>query len=82
MLHACFQLLKDCVEQENLISGDIDWTYTSDQQKAKETIIELYDWWKERIKQENEYYYLEYEHYDEDNEQLHNLIEIRKYLWT
>ncbi len=25
MLHACFQLLKDCVEKEDLLSGHIDW---------------------------------------------------------
>ena len=25
MLHASFQLLKDCVEKENLLSGHTDW---------------------------------------------------------
>ena len=46
MLHACFQILKDCVEQEGVLTH-------CDYSMHKESIDEvksLYDWWIERIK--------------------------------
>jgi len=26
ILHACFQILSNCIEKENLFNGHIDWT--------------------------------------------------------
>ncbi len=45
MLHACFQLLKDCIERENLLDGDIDWSADERHRLAKKEIEELYHWW-------------------------------------
>lgn len=84
MLHACFQLLTDCVEKENLFESR-DWTYDSDNMNAKTEIEELYNWWKYRSKKEmnreidpiwtdNQYEF--------DNGMLIRLIKVRQYLWT
>jgi len=43
MLHACFQLLKDCVEKENLLSGHTDWKADERHREAKKEIKELFD---------------------------------------
>jgi hypothetical protein len=45
MLHACFQLLKDCVENENLLTGHTDWSAGEKHRLAKVEIQELYSWW-------------------------------------
>lgn len=45
MLHACFQLLKDCVEKENLLDGHTDWDTDEKHSLAKKEIEELYNWW-------------------------------------
>lgn len=45
MLHACFQLLKDCIERENLLDGDTDWSADERHRLAKKEIEELYHWW-------------------------------------
>jgi len=84
MLHACFQLLTDCVENEKLFTGDIDWTDNKEQINAKKEIEELYNWWNERKKQEeNEKFNdLDKMQYEKDNEMLIRLIKIRQYLWT
>ncbi len=83
MLHACFQLLSDCVEKENLLNGHIDWGHDSKQKAAKTKIQELYDWWQQR-KNSNPGTTddLEPSTYNEDTEMLTELIKVRQYLWT
>lgn len=79
LLHACFQLLTDAIEKENLFTGDLDWDFNESSQKAKLELQELYHWWKERRTLTNE---LEKERYEKDTEMLTRLIKIRGYLWT
>ena len=40
MLHACFQLLTDCVEKEKLLNGHTDWNYNEDFKAVKKEIEE------------------------------------------
>lgn len=81
LLHACFQLLKDCVEKENLLGGHTDWDVDERFRNAKKEISELYQWWLERMNN-NEVEPNTYEMYLNDNAMLHRLIEIRWALWT
>ncbi len=84
MLHACFQLLEDCVEQENLLDGFTDWDQTEEFQEAYKDLKELYEWWqirKQLITMEK-YDELEEENYDEDTRRLQQLIRWRHMLWT
>ena len=82
ILHACFQLLKDCVEKEDLLSGHIDWNATEKHRKAKAELEALYSWWLERLKAEKEDTFSFEDHYKEDDQMLHRLIDIRWALWT
>jgi hypothetical protein len=78
MLHACFQLLKDCVEKENLLSGHTDWDADDMHRTAKKEIQELYNWWlsyKESNIPDNESFKTE-------TKMLVRLIQIRWALWT
>lgn len=73
MLHACFQILKDCVEKEQV---DTHWDYDT----HKETVDEirfLYKWWNERVKQ-----LTTIEQSKEDDAMLIRLMKIRNFLWT
>ena len=79
ILHACFQLLSDCIEKENLLNGHIDWSAKEDSQKAKNEIELLHHWWIHRKTKTEE---LGEKQYEEDNQMLKKLIDIRKYLWT
>ena len=79
ILHACFQLLKDFVEQEKEMIEIIDWEQDEETKKAKSEIDFLYNWWLQRASKEND---LNEERYLEDNQMLKRLIEIRKSLWT
>lgn len=79
ILHACFQLLNDCVENENLFDGHINWTIDDEQLTAKFELEKLYNWWQSR-KDRNDC--LDKEQYEEDNKMLIKLIMFRKYLWT
>ena len=79
ILHACFQLLTDCVEKEKLLNGHVDWNRTPEDQEIKAEIETLYNWWKERKKEDDD---CESRQYEEDNEMLIRLIKIRKHLWT
>jgi len=85
MLHACFQLLVDCIENEQLLNGHIDWTNDKLHLKAKKEIQELYAWWKERTKKELDDeidpIWTEQQH-EQDTEMLIRLIKIRGFLWT
>lgn len=84
MLHACFQLLTDCVEKENLFESR-DWTYDSEHMNAKTEIEELYNWWKYRsqkeINREIDPIWTDNQ-YEFDNGMLIRLIKVRQYLWT
>lgn len=84
MLHACFQLLEDCVEQEKLLDGFTDWDQSEEFQEAYKDLKELYEWWqirKQLITMEK-YDELEEENYDEDTRRLQQLIRWRHMLWT
>lgn len=84
ILHACFQLLTDCIEKEKLL--DIwEWEQNEASLSAKEQIMELYDWWKKRTNEELEgklNYLLTEGQYEKDNEMLIKLIQVRAYLWS
>lgn len=73
MLHACFQLLKDCVEKENV---DTHCNYEAHKDFVDEVRF-LYKWWEERSKKESSS-----EQYQEDDEMLLRLMKIRTQLWT
>jgi hypothetical protein len=84
MLHACFQLLVNCIEEENLLVGHIDWNENDAVRKAKIVIEELYFWWKQRIEIDSNGRIkdLDSTQYEEDDLMLIKLISVRKYLWT
>ena len=84
MLHACFQLLTDCIEEERLLTGHLDWTHDDEYIQAKIEIEELYAWWTERKKLDSEEKIndLDETQYFLDNEMLIRLIKVRQYLWT
>jgi len=67
MLHACFQILTDCVEKENV---DTHCSYETHKDFVDEVRF-LYQWWLDRK-----------EISDIDDEMLLRLIKIRKQLWT
>ena len=81
LLHACFQLLKDCVEKENLFTGHTDWNADEKHRKVKVELEALYSWWLNRLKIEDQCG-LEEQQYEEDDRMLHKLIEVRWALWT
>jgi hypothetical protein len=71
MLHACFQLLEDYIEEEK---GDIQCCYETHKDFVDE-LRSLYAWWQIRKK----------DIYSEDNsddEMLLRLMKIRSFLWT
>ena len=79
ILHACFQILCDCIEKENLFTSHVDWMYDDEHKNAKIEIENLYNWRNKR-KFDNDN--LENIQYEEDNQMLKKLIEFRQYLWT
>ena len=79
ILHACFQILCDCIEKENLFKSHVDWMYDNEHKNAKIEIENLYNWRNKR-KFDNDN--LENIQYEEDNQMLKKLIEFRQYLWT
>ena len=79
ILHACFQLLKDFVEQEREMIEIIDWESDEETKNAKLEIDFLYNWWMKRVDKEDD---LDEKQYEEDNQMLLKLIKARKYLWT
>lgn len=109
MLHACFALLVDFVENERAFDCHVEWEFNEESQKAKNEILELYNWWKKRIEKseygDDDYYDENSDNfamknrvwadpnkkdfevnidgaYEKENEMLHRLINVRKYLWT
>ena len=81
MLHACFQLLKDCVEKENLLNSHIDWSADKKHAEARNEIELLYKWWLQRLLKE-EQCGVSKEEYSYDDEMLHRLIKVRWALWA
>lgn len=73
MLHACFQILEDCIEKEHV---DTHCNYEANKDMVDE-IRFLSKWWKERI---NRGRHIETE--DEDDAMLLRLMEIRRCLWV
>lgn len=83
MLHACFQLLKDCVEKENLFIDNIDWDADERHRKTKMELEALYNWWLERLKAESSDSLMDDDaQYKEDDLMFHRLITVRRALWT
>ena len=84
MLHACFQLLTDCIEGENLFTCHVDWTHDDLHINAKKELEELYRWWTERkaFDEEGHIADLDKDQYKEDSEMLVRLISVRQFLWT
>ncbi len=86
LLHACFQCLTDCVEQENLLDGHISWSHDEQRQAVHRELTALYEWWKIRVialKAEGGFLDAIYSgEYEKDNEMLIRLIKVRGYLWT
>ncbi len=85
ILHACFELLVDCIENEKLLSKKLfDWEHSSKDIKEKIELKFLCKWWKNRIKKESKSVIIssEEKQYKEDNTMLIRLIKIRHRLWT
>ena len=72
MLHACFQILQDCVEKEKV---DTHCDYQSHQDFVDEVRF-LYNWWLNR---KND---VDFDNNEEDNQMLNRLMKIRLWLWT
>lgn len=81
ILHACFQLLKDFVEEEKEMIEIIDWEHNEEHKQAKLEIFFLYNWWTERFHDESDFEKIK-QQYEEENQMLKRLIDVRKYLWT
>ena len=82
MLHASFQLLKDCVEKEKLLDCHIDWEYDKKFSHAKKELQELYTWWLSYHQVEKESAISKEELYQLENKMFHRLIDVRWALWT
>lgn len=83
MLHACFQLLTDCIEKEGLLAH---WDWPADNRVDVKTELEtLYTWWKQRVKRDQadgiDWIWTP-EQREEDNTMLIRLVKVRGYLWT
>ena len=72
MLHACFQILQDCVEKEKV---DEHCNYETHKDFVDEVRF-LYQWWLKRKNHER------FCNDDEDNSMLERLMKIRNSLWT
>lgn len=79
LLHACFQLLKDFVEKEDVDHRQNDWSFNEDQAAAKVEIDYLYKWW---ISYSRSAWRGDSKEYEIENEMLIRLVNIRKFLWT
>jgi hypothetical protein len=79
MLHACFQLLKDFVEKEDVQHMKNNWDADEKHIAAKAEIDELYKWW---ISYSENCSVLDDKKYELENTMLIRLINIRWALWT
>ncbi len=85
LLHACFQVLTDCIEKENLLEAHANWDTDETLKPVKEEIEFLYHWWKDRREIEDNGEAGEIwteKQYEIDTEMLIRLIKIREFLWT
>ncbi|MBC3910055.1 hypothetical protein [Undibacterium umbellatum] len=78
MLHACFQLLKDCVEKGQLFSGHVDLDVDERHRCAKIEIKELYEWWLSYSEPDIP----DQESYEIETQMLIRLVKVRWVLWT
>ena len=81
MLHACFQLLCDCIEQEQLLDGHIDWGYDERHRAAKSELQALYDWWMARRHGDHANDAADNQ-YQQDDAMLVRLLRVRWALWV
>ena len=72
MLHACFQILVDAVEQEE-VDNHCDYQHHKD---SVDEVRFLYQWWKKRKDDDS------IECDKDDDEMLFRLMKIRGFLWT
>lgn len=84
LLHACFQILSNCIEEEGLLTGHIDWEADDLHSNAKTEINELYSWWLMRkiLGKVDAVADLNKDQYLEDDKMLIRLINVRQFLWT
>jgi hypothetical protein len=75
MLHACFQILQDCIEKEG-VDNHCDYEH---HKGFIDEIRELNKWWKERQEKEWED---DDKQNEEDEEMLVRLMKVRLFLWT
>lgn len=73
MLHACFQLLVDWVEQED----GLNHCNYSAHKESVDVLKGLYDWWKSV-----EDYDSDFEGSEESQAKLELLVKYRQFLWT
>ena len=78
MLHACFQLLKDFVEKEDVQHMKNNWNADEKHNTAKKEIDELYNWWASYAESSVP----DEDSYDLENSMLIRLIKVRWALWT
>lgn len=74
MLHACFQILEDCIEKEKV---DTHCSYKT-HKKFVDEVRFLYEWWKKR----KQVIHHSDEQMIEDDKMLIRLMKIRTALWT
>lgn len=71
--------------KENLLDGHGVWEQDENSSPVKSEIDELYNWWKKRVKDENEGLsdpiWTENQ-YKTDTEMLIRLVRVRHHLWT
>ena len=72
MLHACFQILQDCIEKENV---DTYCNY-DDHKEFVDEVRFLYNWW---LKRKDD---IDFDNDAQDDEMLIRLMKIRSSLWT
>jgi hypothetical protein len=85
ILHACFQLLTDFVDKENIDLHPYQWTHDENVRTIRVEIDALYKWWKSYVpkyKKGKISYIKGNEQYKSENEMLIRLIKIREYLWN
>jgi len=73
MIHACFQILEDCVEKENV---DTEYDYESNKDFVDEVRF-LYNWWQIRKTKDE----IDDDELKDDDEMLSRLMKIRTQLW-
>lgn len=81
LLHCCFEILCRFLEDECGTDGVIDWDFDEEHKQAMAGMRELYRWWKEDYPAIDDECHSK-EKYEEVNKRLHQLINLRKYLWT